>query len=228
MEVLAESFVGSGAQVVFLLGLALVIIILLVRSKRYFRQVTNYQVPAARPPRKSQPPKAISTPASDFEKWEVEMHDLARDLMGQLDSKIRVLELLIRQADEATERLKAARAVTGVRGEGQGAIEETIPPERSRPRESEHLRRVARDVIEPERSSNSPPSRKEPAHSESRSAARNASESRKPLKMANNPRFERVYALADAGMSAPTIANQIGTQVGEVELILSLRGKQSE
>ena len=40
---------------------------------------------------------------------------------------------------------------------------------------------------------------------------------------ADDPRFERVYALADAGFSATKIATQIGSQVGEVELILSLR-----
>jgi hypothetical protein len=41
--------------------------------------------------------------------------------------------------------------------------------------------------------------------------------------LADDPRFERVYALADAGFSAARIASQIGSQVGEVELILSLR-----
>jgi hypothetical protein len=39
----------------------------------------------------------------------------------------------------------------------------------------------------------------------------------------DDPRFERVYALADAGFTAAKIAGQIGAQVGEVELILSLR-----
>ena len=33
------------------------------------------------------------------------MHDLARDLSGQLDSKIRILELLIREADTVAARL---------------------------------------------------------------------------------------------------------------------------
>jgi hypothetical protein len=211
MDVLAESFIGGGAQLLFLLGLGLVIFVLLVRSKRYFRQVTQYQTPAARPPRRTEAPKTISGPSRDFEKWEVEMHDLARDLMGQLDSKIRVLELLIRQADEAAARLEAARGgEIGARGEGRGA--------------REVVRRVARDAIEMP-AAPTPSSSNDASSPRAPRAARNSGESRKPLKVTNNLRFERVYALADAGMSAATIANQIGTQVGEVELILSLRGK---
>ncbi len=202
MDVLAESMIGGGAQLIFLLGLALVIFILLVRSKRYFRQVTQYQLPAPRPARKMETPKTVSAPPRDLEKWEVQMHDLARDLMGQLDSKIRVLELLIRQADDAAARLEAAAAKTG------GAP----------------LRRIARDAIEPP-AAPMPLSTNDAISPRAPRAARNSGEARKPLKMTNNPRFERVYALADAGMSAPTIAKQIGTQIGEVELILSLRGK---
>ncbi len=109
------------------------------------------------------------------------MHELARDLTAQLDSKIRVLELLIRQADDAAARLSQASAKSSDRDD----------------------RPVSRRVEAPP----SPP----------RKAV--------PLRIADNPRFERVYALADAGMTAPRIANQIGSQVGEVELILSLRSE---
>jgi hypothetical protein len=129
------------------------------------------------------------------------MHDLARDLMGQLDSKIRVLEVLIRQADEAAARLEAAR------GQETGAKKPIHPVAIEAPVEP---------VPGSRGQSNSPRGSRPPQRS---------GESRKPLKVTNNPRFERVYALADAGMSAATIAKQIGTQVGEVELILSLRGK---
>ena len=205
MDVLAESMIGGGAQLIFLLGLALVIFILLVRSKRYFRQVTQYRLPAPRPARKMETPKTVSVPPRDLEKWEVQMHDLARDLTGQLDSKIRVLELLIREADEAAARFEAAAAKT------RGAP----------------LRRIARDALAPPAAS-MPPSSNEATAPRVVRAARSTGEARKPLEVTNNPRFERVYALADAGMSAATIAKQIGTQIGEVELILSLRGKPAE
>ncbi|HKD36075.1 MAG TPA: hypothetical protein VKB78_04720, partial [Pirellulales bacterium] len=196
-------------QLLFLLGLGLVIFILLVRSKRYFRQVTQYQVPAGQPGKTALPKKAAAS-SRELEKWEVEMHDLARDLMGQLDSKVRVLELLIREANEAAARLEAARGKKGARDEGRGAREA------GRRAADERTEQTAKPQVLQEFS--------QPID---RGALRRqkSGESRKPLQVANNPRFERVYALADAGMTAATIAKQIGTQVGEVELILSLRGK---
>jgi hypothetical protein len=201
MDVLAESTGGPGsAQVIFLLGLGVVIVVLLMRSKRYFRQVTQYQVPTARPARKLERPNASSSPPRGYEKWEVAMHDLARELSGKLDSKIRVLELLIREANEAAARLEAAvRSEVSVKNSG-------------RPVHSDTSSRGTRSALEA-------PGRPQPISP----LATAAIDAKKPLKIANNPRFERIYALADAGMSATTIANQIGSQVGEVELILSLR-----
>lgn len=128
------------------------------------------------------------------------MHDLARELSGKLDSKIRVLELLIREANEAAARLEAAvRSEVSVKNSG-------------RPVHSDTSSRGTRSALEA-------PGRPQPISP----LATAAIDAKKPLKIANNPRFERIYALADAGMSATTIANQIGSQVGEVELILSLR-----
>ncbi len=202
MDVLAESTLPGGAQVLFLLGLGLMIVILLVRSRRYFRQVTQYQVPTphAKPPRKTASNSAA--PPKELEKWEVSMHELARDLAGQIDTKIRVLELLIREANETTARLEAAidrRSELGSR--------------KSEPRDMrERTEPISRDIpvaLEPKR----PPRPRE---------------SQAPLKVAGNPRFERIFALADAGMSPAKIANQIGSQVGEVELILSLRSSSSQ
>ncbi len=103
----------STAQEIFLVGLALLIVVLLVRSRRYFRQVTQYQIP--RPDASSTPrgPHPATMPPREFEKWEVAMHDLARDLSGQLDSKIRILELLIREADKVAGRLESTLAPRG-------------------------------------------------------------------------------------------------------------------
>ena len=111
------------------------------------------------------------------------MHDLARDLSGQLDSKIRILELLIREAEKASARLEAALL------RSRGNIEAARKP------------------------------RSEPAKSPVEAA---------PPNPADKPRFDRIYALADAGLSPAKIAAQIGSQVGEVELILGIRGKSEQ
>lgn len=189
----------STAQEIFLVGLALLIVVLLVRSRRYFRQVTQYQIP--RPDASSTPrgPHPATMPPREFEKWEVAMHDLARDLSGQLDSKIRILELLIREADKVAGRLEStlARARANVES----------------PRETV-------------RSTAAPANGKKPGERAPQSplAVTNAVIAKLPS-AADKPRFDRIYSLADAGLSPATIANQIGSQVGEVELILGIRGQ---
>lgn len=42
----------------------------------------------------------------EFRQWEVEMHEIARELSGQLDSKIVMLEHLIRTARQESARLE--------------------------------------------------------------------------------------------------------------------------
>ncbi len=44
--------------------------------------------------------------------WEVRMHELARDLSAQLDSKMRALQALIADADRAAARLESASTPT--------------------------------------------------------------------------------------------------------------------
>jgi hypothetical protein len=198
MEVLAESTFPGGAQILFLLGLGLMIVILLVRSRRYFRQATQYHVPTPRAKPAAKPASASAAPPKEFEKWEVSMHELARDISAQLDTKIRVLELLIRDANEAAARLEAAAGRKSEVGRRRSEASEPTEP-------------LCRDIhvaLNPRRT----PSAKSAA----------------PLKIAGNPRFERIFALSDAGMSPATIAKQIGSQVGEVELILSLRSSATE
>ena len=200
MDVLAQIFPsGMGtAQWVFLAGLVLLIFILLTRSRRHFRQVAKHQAnasfnpePAATGTRRA--PVAAGSRSNksatrQHEQWEVSMHELARDLSGQLDSKIRVLELLIREANQAASRLETALN----RSRGSGETHSARP-------------------VKPQASFRPPIDR--PA------------EQRRPATA--SPRAERVYALADAGLSPTTIANQIGSQLGEVELILSLRAPQN-
>lgn len=47
-----------------------------------------------------------------------------------------------------------------------------------------------------------------------------------PLPETADPKYRRVYELADRGHSAREIAQQIGAQPGEIELILNLRGRR--
>jgi hypothetical protein len=88
---------------------------LLMRSQRYFgRQRSNE--PAE--PREAKP--APTTPAAHGElpeslsRWEVEMHETARQMAAQLDSKMSALQALIADADRAAARLEAAQSGTSL------------------------------------------------------------------------------------------------------------------
>ena len=60
-----------------------------------------------RPAENVEPGHNLDAPA-DVARWEIQMHDTARDLSGQLDSKIAILQQLIRTAEEHIVRLERA------------------------------------------------------------------------------------------------------------------------
>lgn len=115
-------------------------------------------------------------------RWQVEMHDLARDLKAELDSKMSALQSLIRIAKEESSQL-------------EGAIE---------------------------RASRLTASRDE----QECAAFENADETEwNDEGLPGNP-DERtaVFSLADRGRSSRLIADEVGSTIGDVELILSSRG----
>jgi hypothetical protein len=141
--------------------------------------------------------------SSEHEAWEIEMHELARELRGQIDTKMRALEALIRTADDAIARLDQAID----RAESLGLLDEHEPVG------------AATTWGSATATHDASPTTASRANTVTRSAPRT-----RPMHIDDEARFERVYALADAGLSTAKIAAQIGSQVGEVELILSLRG----
>jgi len=102
----------GGSTLIFLLAVALTVAVLLMRSHRYFarqrREGSGTSPPggtAARGPARGGSPTAAPPEVAN---WEVHMHETARDLMGQLDSKMRALQALTAEADRAAARLEAA------------------------------------------------------------------------------------------------------------------------
>jgi DNA-directed RNA polymerase specialized sigma24 family protein len=82
---------------------------LLFRSHRYFTQQRSNRSPwtshgrdaVSRPAHPlGDPPEAVN--------WEVQMHDFARQMKGELDSKMSALQALIAEADRAAARLEQA------------------------------------------------------------------------------------------------------------------------
>ena len=99
-----------GSWAMFGLGVVLLIVILFRRSARYQRKLRrprsnprNFgktESAPARQPLADAPPEVL--------KWQVEMHETARDLSGELDSKMLALQALLRQATQQAEQLEAA------------------------------------------------------------------------------------------------------------------------
>jgi hypothetical protein len=161
----------------FLAALMVAIGVLLYSSNRYFtRQRSAPPSWTAGRPAVPHSNRSSEAPA-EMQNWEVEMHDYARRVRGELDSKMSALQSLIAEADRAAARLE--RAVQNARA-GPSSNQAGVPP-------------PAPDLA----ASSSTPQRR-----------------------------EEIYTLADYGLPPSEIAQRTGTPVGEVELILRLRGKK--
>jgi hypothetical protein len=199
MPLLAELTGGSLFLVIFVVVTAFV---LMLRTQRQLRQPAKSAKPAM--PSAMRVDKAACRPGSQemkvqhqTEHWEVRMHDMARELSAQLDSKMSALEHLIQDAERQIARLdeRLARRPDG--------LESGAAPDRSAPLPMPHITTQAAALA---------------SNSLVNQPARQASP-----RVPKERRFDEVYALADAGHAPAAIASRVGSPVGEVELILSLR-----
>ena len=93
----------------FLIGCALLTTILLRRSYRYFGRGRSQQIqsPLEKQPRPATKWSGVERDSlAQIDRQEVEMHDMSRDISGQLNSKIIVLEQLIATSQRQIERLE--------------------------------------------------------------------------------------------------------------------------
>jgi hypothetical protein len=195
MFLIAET--GSGT--LFLLAVvALTASMLLLRTHRQVSKTAVHhpgQKKAAKPALAPRPASATV----EYQRWEVRMHEVARELSAKLDCKISALEQLVREAHEQTLRLDQALAPTRSNVEQPAAS----------PAPSTHLSGPHSTTQAAALGAANLPVR----------ARRDAPSSEPPLAR----RQEEVYAMADQGLSSQVIANRLGSPVGEIELILGLR-----
>lgn len=211
MESVAQ---GNLSSLLCLGALMVVIAFLLFRSQRYFARQERPWMPPAEPASSSAQRPAHHLGAPDgLVQWEVEMHDVARDLSGQLTSKMSALEHLIREADRAAARLEAtleAMRRVAVTSPGPVAAEEA---EQSAPRREPPRPINQADALQPGGS----------AEAAAALSPRAAASSARP---AADRRYEEIYLLADYGFEPGEIANRVRMPIGEIQLILSLRRKR--
>lgn len=127
MQLFAE--VTSGT--ILLMGAGLVSALLLAkRTQRQFRKVAASHEPKKRVqmPCEPQDLRAQAKSMQSLEQWEVRMHDLARELSGQLDAKLSALEHLIRDADARIAELARLSSATAEAGAASVSTEPLRAP----------------------------------------------------------------------------------------------------
>lgn len=155
---------------------------------------------------------------SELTRWQVAMHELARDLKGEIDTKLAALQTLVAMARQEADRLQklleqASRASPppphGQPSPAQPAAKADSPSEAQDPTfpPRDALARLAQ-LADPAMLADAAQTVPRPAAGD-------------PL--ADNARDMAIARLAQQGHAPEAIAQQLGLPLGEVELRLSLR-----
>lgn len=193
----------QGSTLFWLLALGATAAFLMVRAQTQLRRIAPPQDRTFRGPQRAA--QSSAQPASkpvEAQRWEVETHEAMRAWSAQLDSKLSALQHFIRLAEQASTRLEAAIAEARYLGGGS-------PP-----------RTVDQPAALVERTANQADALRASLRS---STARVADTSRASDSSGGERPVLRIHALADAGFDSAAIAHQVGSPIGEVELVLSLR-----
>ena len=101
----------STPQLILLLAMGLLTMMLWRRSSRHFgRGGKAYETPHRISKLHDDRDLALADAPPEISRWQVEMYELSRDMKGELDTKMAVLQLLIRNASDAADRLERAVA----------------------------------------------------------------------------------------------------------------------
>jgi hypothetical protein len=182
---------------------------LLMRASRHLaRQHRDVALSDLRTSAAPQSDGAAGKP-DEASRWTVEMHETARILAAQLDSKMSALAALVTEADRAAAQLEVALAKTSASPRPSGTQAESLRAD---------ARATPRDQVT--RTTEGSGSRVQGSD-----AQEGANENALAPRRAG--RNEEVYTLADYGFDSAEIARRMGIPIGEVELILGLRAKDS-
>jgi len=241
---------------VFMLAAFFTSVLLMLRGNRYFsRQARQVSAIGEPEPLASRP--AFPQPAhaqAERERWEVEMHELARSFSAQVDTKMGRLEQLIRHADRAAARLEAALAVAQGTGRqtpqgGASAISRTAAPDidaaggadfaaganaggQPRPASQAAKLLAAEQAVLPcltAKIAATGLTADAPPRGAPPAQAAGTSPAPGQVDGSSLPRAERydeIYLLSDYGYSTAEIARRAAVPQGEVELILRLRSRR--
>jgi hypothetical protein len=211
MRLLADgTFLGLSASQVALLGSGLALVYALKRWRRVTvaRHAAGRGRPAATPARatvaasgeRNAPRSALNVQelTVEIQALLAEVEDTARRAAAQVDNRYRKLEQLVAEADEKIRRLEALMAEARRMGQPGGAGQAVVTPAAV---PAANAAMGGADLVSRLRQERGAPA------------------------AAEDPAYRPIYQLADLGKTAREIAQELGRQPGEVELILALRGR---
>ncbi|MEZ6070173.1 MAG: hypothetical protein R3C10_07800 [Pirellulales bacterium] len=205
MLLLAEA---STTSYVFLLLLIGVIAWMMFRVTR---RLNPKDTPTSRKQRPHMAAAAHAAASPELDKWNVEVQELARDALARIDTKMRALDYLITKADQATERLEAVLEATT-----NGNVERATPRVAVLKSGAAAETHSQADVLQ------RTTGRTHHCDTANDDTERGAGVTAQ-VHSATEARRRRIYELADRGELPAAIAAEVGSPLGEVELILGLR-----
>ena len=202
----------SNRRVALFLGVGLMIAILFRRYLRYFgklkrekkreeKKAKSSKTPCPREPAGLAKQSLVDAPDNVL-RWQVEMHDTARDLKAELDSKIGVLQSLVKMADDRIAQLTSLVERTRAAAHPGDGIE------------------AARQLVDEMRTT---VSQATDLQKDGLTTAGSRVESTGFGMPGNNDMRQSIYQLADRGLDASQISEKTGRSLGDVEFILALR-----
>jgi hypothetical protein len=218
------------AQMIFLGILVLTTMVLLMRTSRYFARPKSPEPSwssVARKPKEAGP-RSANIP-QEMASWEVEMHEFVREIKAELDSKMRALEAVTADADRAAARLEAALR-SSIHSASHREGEAPAEPKNGASVATSAARQEPRppDVVQLFRQDAGTSKHGIDLSNLPASQAQSLTPARVARAEHSSPQAKKdeIYTLADYGMKPSDIASRVGHPIGEVELILSLRGKK--
>jgi len=141
-----------------------------------------------------QPSTGLMDAPNSIARWEIGMHEVARDMRAELDSKMVALNVLIARACDESDKLTLL--VRRAERLGLSAVPDPLQAVADLNSDDRRIAQAAEDQL--------------------RHATHGAAGILPPL-------ADQIYALADEGRQAKQIACQLGAPLGEVEFALGLR-----
>ncbi len=150
-----------------------------------------------------------------------QLADLSRQINGEIDTRLAKLEILLRDADQTISQLEK---LTGKESKTQ-----PLPPSEPTGKGAEAIRKITEDFQQPKRAESSKTST--PMTEKTNKTEEKSEESESPASSQNNVKNsiekQQILEMSEQGMSPVEIAQELNRPIGEIELILALKGKKN-